>query len=260
MKPVQGAFNEELSEKYAEINKKIWGIKSNLIFLNTKNITTQRDANRSTYCRETAAVTIQDAINRMAYMDGKDHVIITPYHAQVMMLRRQRDYAVMVAHSTRKNALAKKLLDIEIVTIDSFMGKDRASVTVDTVGAVGHLFEFERTIVATTRARTSCQLVGPTMEYTAPNSKIKQSHPLTQAIRYMNKKKWIRLLEFSEIRGMEPYRTAMMAAGLGEECEVQVYVKASTIADVIYGEADHDPVDLEIIARMKEIKPNTTKA
>ncbi|EUC26979.1 hypothetical protein COCCADRAFT_79449, partial [Bipolaris zeicola 26-R-13] len=163
---VQNAFNTELSEKYAEINKKIWGIKTDLIFLNTKGIATQRDANRSTYCRETATVAIQDAINRMAYMDGKDHVIITPYNAQVMMLRRQRDHAVMMAHTTRKNELANELLDIEIVTIDSFMGKDRASVTVDTVGAVGHLFEFGRTVVATTRARTSCQLVGPTTEYT----------------------------------------------------------------------------------------------
>ncbi|KAJ6282618.1 hypothetical protein J3E71DRAFT_175323 [Bipolaris maydis] len=256
MKPVDGAFDDALSKEYADINESIWNINTNLMFINTMYVTIQQNANRSTYCLETAAVAIKDAVERMAFIDGKDHVIITPYTAQVMVLRRERDYAAYLANVRRQHTTAKKLMDIEIVTIDSFMGKDRKSVTVDTAGVVGHLFEYGRTVVATTRARTSCQLIGPTLEYTKPTSKIGKTHPLANVIRQLDDTHRIKALTEAEIHSFEQYHTAMNAVGLGTDEEPEIYKKASTVAAVIYNEEEHDETELEIIKLMKQLKPD----
>lgn len=75
------------------------------------------------------------------------HVILAPYNAQVMIIRCERDYVVSQLQETHAYH-ARELLDVEITIIGSFVGKDRRSVTVDTVGAIGHLFKYGRTVVA----------------------------------------------------------------------------------------------------------------
>jgi superfamily I DNA and/or RNA helicase len=121
---------------------------------------------------------MKDAVDRMAHIEGKDHVIITPYTAQVEVLRREREGAITQALSRRQPVLAKRLADIDIVTIDSFMGKDRNSVTVDMTGALGHLWKLPRAVVATTRAKVSMQCFGPLDEFKNPTNNIPMKHPL----------------------------------------------------------------------------------
>lgn len=255
MVPVQGAFDDASSQQYANINKKIWKIDSNLIFLNTVHTTEQRDANRSTYCLETAAVAIKDAVERVQYIEGKHHVIITPYNAQVGVLRRERDFAAYTAHTRRQTAIAKKLMDIEITTIDSFMGKDRESVTVDTAGVIGHLFEYGRTVVAATRARTSCQFIGPTMNFTAPTAKVNAGHPFTKVIRGMDQKGQIRRITLDDIKTFEQYQTAMKVIGFDVDEITPVAKKASITVLEAYGQGPPDKDELEIIKLMEQIKP-----
>ncbi|KAI4604947.1 hypothetical protein J4E80_010778 [Alternaria sp. BMP 0032] len=65
-----GSFDNSLSAKHATVNKAIWGIDSNLMFVN--------DIGGSSYSLETAAAVMKDAVHRMEHMVGDSHTIISP--------------------------------------------------------------------------------------------------------------------------------------------------------------------------------------
>ena len=158
---------------------------------------------------------MKDAVDRMAHMEGKDHVIITPYTAQVEILRRERD-AVAQALSRRQPVLAQRLADIDIVTVDSFMGKDRNSVSLDMTGALGHLWKLPRTVVATTRAKVSMQLFGPLDEFVNMFSRnpIPSEHPLKKALIQLHKRGHIYQLTSKKRKSFEQYEPVLEALGL----------------------------------------------
>ncbi|KAL6158943.1 hypothetical protein ACJQWK_03369 [Exserohilum turcicum] len=152
---------------------------------------------------------MKDAVERMKYIEGEKHAIITPYIAQVNLLLRQRDYAAQAAAAIRHEELAKQLMNIEITTIDCFMGKDKFSVTVDTTGVIGHLFQHGRIVVAATRARVSKVFIGPTLEFTSPVSKLKADHPIAKVVRQLNKTKRIKAMSIGEIEALEQYHKVL---------------------------------------------------
>jgi hypothetical protein len=164
--------------------------------------TTVKGVTDSSYSLETACAVMKDAVDRMAHMEGKDHVIITPYTAQVEILRRERD-AVAQALSRRQPVLAQRLADIDIVTVDSFMGKDRNSVSVDMTGALGHLWKLPRTVVATTRAKVSMQFFGPLSEFTWPMNSIPSNHPLREMFRQLGRRGHVYRLTSIERKSFE---------------------------------------------------------
>jgi hypothetical protein len=214
LQAVEGSFDSDLSTSYADINKKIWHIDSNLIFVNVVDATTVKGVTDSSYSLETACVVMKDAVDRMAHMEGKNHVIITPYNAQVEVLRREREAAVATAVSRRQQVLAERLADIDIVTIDSFMGKDRDSVSVDMTGALGHLWKLPRTVVATTRAKVSMQFFGPLSEFTNPTNSIKNKHPLREMLIQLHNRGHIYRLTSIERKSFEQYEPVLEALGL----------------------------------------------
>lgn len=63
-----------------------------LLCINTMGTTVEAGANKSAYCKETAAVAIKDAVKRVKHISGRNHVILTPHNAQVLVLRHERDY------------------------------------------------------------------------------------------------------------------------------------------------------------------------
>ena len=83
LQAVAGSFDDTLSAKHATINKAIWGIGSNLMFVNVQDATSTKDVSGSSYSLETAAAVMKDAVDRMEYMEGDFHTIISPYNAQV---------------------------------------------------------------------------------------------------------------------------------------------------------------------------------
>ncbi|USP81742.1 hypothetical protein yc1106_09016 [Curvularia clavata] len=252
MEPVEGAFDEKVSSEYAKVNKSIWGVDTNLLFINTTSVTPMKNANGSTYCKETAATAMKDAVERLQYIEGFHHAIITPYNAQVLVLRKERDFAAFLARSQGKVVLAKRLMDMEISTIDSYMGRDKMSVTLDTTGKIGHLFEYRRTVVALTRARVSCVVIAPTYEYTICTDKVKESHPLVKIILLMEKRGWIRSLGLTEIRSFSQYQSITKVTGLGDAELPQVYKKAATMAATDYsGPCEQEQLD--IIRKMQEL-------
>jgi hypothetical protein len=214
LQAVDGSFDNDLSASYSDINKKIWRPDSNLIFVNVVDATTVKSVTDSSYSLETACAVMKDAVDRMAHMEGKNHVIITPYNAQVEVLRREREAAVATAVSRRQQVLADRLADIDIVTIDSFMGKDRNSVSVDMTGALGHLWKLPRTVVATTRAKVSMQFFGPLSEFTNPTNSIKNKHPLREMLIQLHNRGHIYRLTSIERKSFEQYEPVLEALGL----------------------------------------------
>lgn len=188
-------YDDATAKRFSDINYTIWGIKTPLLFLNITEGKPRQDANQSTYNLETAAVTIRDAVLRIKYTKGREHAIIAPYNAQVMVLKRERDVAVKTALSQGDKETATELTNMRITTVDSFMGQDSLSVTLDTAGAIGHLFETGRTVVACTRAKASFQVVGPSVEFTGPFSNIKRSSELIRLIYDLDKAKCIRSVD-----------------------------------------------------------------
>ncbi|CAN9354262.1 unnamed protein product [Alternaria alternata] len=213
LQAVDGSFDNDLSTSYSNINKIIWRLDSNLIFVNVVDATTAKSVTGSSYSLETACAVMKDAVDRMAHTEGKDHVIITPYTAQVEVLRRERD-AVAKALSRRQQVLVQRLADIDIVTVDSFMGKDRNSVSVDMTGALSHLWKLPRTVVATTRAKVSMQFIGPTFAFVNPTNAIKSSHPLIKMIHQLDELGHIYLLTSTERKSFEQYEPVLEALGL----------------------------------------------
>lgn len=215
LQAVEGSFDDDLSTFYSDINKKIWHTDSNLIFVNVVDAKTVKGVTGSSYSLETACAVMRDAVDRMAHMEGKDHVIITPYTAQVEILRRERD-AVAQALSRRQPVLAQRLADIDIVTVDSFMGKDRNSVSLDMTGALGHLWKLPRTVVATTRAKVSMQLFGPLDEFVNMFSRnpIPSEHPLKKALIQLHKRGHIYQLTSKKRKSFEQYEPVLEALGL----------------------------------------------
>jgi hypothetical protein len=216
LQAVDGSFDNNLSTSYSDINKMIWRLDSNLIFVNVVGATTVKSVTGSSYSLETACAVMKDAVDRMAHIEGKDHVIITPYTAQVEVLRREREGAVAQALSRRQPVLAQRLADIDIVTVDSFMGKDRNSVSVDMTGALGHLWKLPRTVVATTRAKVSMQFFGPLDEsvHMHPRNSIKSEHPLREMLIQLHKRGHIYRLTSIECKSFEQYEPVLEALGL----------------------------------------------
>jgi hypothetical protein len=214
LQAVDGSFDNDLSASYSDINKKIWRIDSNLIFVNVVDATTVKDVTDSSYSLETACAVMKDAVDRMAHIEGKNHVITTPYTAQVEALRREREGAVAQALSRRQPVLTQRLADIDIVTIDSFMGKDRNSVSVDMTGALGHLWKLPRTVVATTRAKVSMQFFGPLSKFTNPTNSIKNKHPLREMLIQLHNRGHIYRLTSIERKSFEQYEPVLEALGL----------------------------------------------
>ncbi|CAN9356776.1 unnamed protein product [Alternaria alternata] len=203
LQAVDGSFDGDLSTSYSDINKKIWRLDSNLIFINVVDAITVKSVTGSSYSLETACAVMKDAVDSMAHIEGKNHVIITPYSAQVEVLRREREGAVATAVSRRQQVLAERLADIDIVTIDSFVGKYRNSVSIDMTGALGHLWETPRTVVAATRSKVSMQFFGPTFAFVNPTNAIENSHPLIKMIRQLNELGHIYLLTSTERKSFE---------------------------------------------------------
>jgi hypothetical protein len=209
LQAVDGSFDSDLSTSYADINKKIWHVDSNLIFVDVVDAKTVKGVTDSSYSLETACAVMKDAVDRMAHIEGKDHVIITPYTVQVEVLRREREGAITQALSRRQPVLAKRLADIDIVTIDSFMGKDRNSVTVDMTGALGHLWKLPRAVVATTRAKVSMQCFGPLDEFKNPTNNIPMKHPLRKMFVQLYKRGHIYELTSIERKSFEQYEPVL---------------------------------------------------
>ncbi|RYO12838.1 hypothetical protein AA0121_g8855 [Alternaria tenuissima] len=214
LQAVDGSFDNNLSTSYSDINKMIWRLDSNLIFVDVVDATTVKSVTGSSYSLETACAVMKDAVDRMAHIEGKNHVIITPYTAQVEVLRREREGAVAQALSRRQPVLAQRLADIDIVTIESFMGKDRNSVSVDMTGALGHLWKLPRTVVATTRAKVSMQFFGPLSEFTWPMNSIPSNHPLQKMFNQLHKRGHIYRLTSIERKSFEQYKPVLEALGL----------------------------------------------
>jgi hypothetical protein len=214
LQAVDGSFDDDLSTSYSDINRKIWRLDSNLIFVNVVDAITVKGVTGSSYSLETACAVMKDAVDRMAHIEGKNHVIIIPYSAQVEVLRREREGAVATAVSRRQQVLAERLADIDIVTIDSFVGKYRNSVSIDMTGALGHLWKTPRTVVAATRAKVSMQFFGPTFAFVNPTNAIKNSHPLIKMIHQLNELGHIYLLTSTERKSFEQYEPVLEALGL----------------------------------------------
>ncbi|RYN45936.1 hypothetical protein AA0114_g8591 [Alternaria tenuissima] len=214
LQAVDGSFDDDLSTSYSDINRKIWRLDSNLIFVNVVDAITVKGVTGSSYSLETACAVMKDAVDRMAQIEGKNHVIIIPYSAQVEVLRREREGAVATAVSRRQQVLAERLADIDIVTIDSFVGKYRNSVSIDMTGALGHLWKTPRTVVAATRAKVSMQFFGPTFAFVNPTNAIKNSHPLIKMIHQLNELGHIYLLTSTERKSFEQYEPVLEALGL----------------------------------------------
>ena len=61
LQAVAGSFDGTLSAKYATVNKAIWGIDSNLMFVNVQDAKSTKDVSGSSYSLETAAAVMKDA-------------------------------------------------------------------------------------------------------------------------------------------------------------------------------------------------------
>jgi hypothetical protein len=259
LREIDGSYDPTLTKAYAKANENIWQIRTPLLFVNTEFVDTRKDANSSSFCLETAAVTIKDAVARLTYIEGKDHAIITPYKAQVMVLNRTREHAVMLAKSRGQIDLAAQLADIDILTVDAFMGKDRNSVTLDTAATVGHLFMYDRCVVALTRARVSMQIVGPTVIFTTGSHRIlNESHPFVKMIRQMDSTKHIRLVDRSELEKLEEYNNTLEAIGLtlhNGEVKPTKSNETAIVADEVRKEPKCGPEELELIKLMKRNNP-----
>eukprot|EP01025_Chloroclados_australasicus_P056243 TRINITY_DN6926_c0_g1_i3.p2 TRINITY_DN6926_c0_g1~~TRINITY_DN6926_c0_g1_i3.p2 ORF type:complete len:200 (+),score=26.32 TRINITY_DN6926_c0_g1_i3:295-894(+) len=83
-------------------------------------------------------------------VDVKDIGIISPYNAQVGLLREMRD---------------EEFSQLEISTVDGFQGREKEAIIISTVrsndiGEVGFLADRRRMNVAITRARRHCCVIG----------------------------------------------------------------------------------------------------
>ncbi|KAI4912121.1 uncharacterized protein J4E92_010166 [Alternaria infectoria] len=78
LQAVAGSFDDALSAKYDTVNKAIWGIDNDLMFVNTEDATSTKDIGGSSYFLETAAAVMKDAVHRMEHMVGDSHTIISP--------------------------------------------------------------------------------------------------------------------------------------------------------------------------------------
>ncbi|CAN9392146.1 unnamed protein product [Alternaria alternata] len=252
LQAVDGSLDDDLSTCYSEINKKIWRLDSNLIFVNVMDAITVKGVTGSSYSLETACAVMKDAVDRMAHIEGKNHVIITPYSAQVEVLRREREGAVATAISRRQQVLAERLADIDIVTIDSFAGKYRNSVSIDMTGALGHLWQTPRTVVAATRAKVSMQFFGPTFAFVNPTNVIENSHPLIKIIRQLNELGHIYLLTSIERKSFEQYEAVLEGLGLitaRSECYVHHdLAKAALATATVLRKDPYDEEELESLA------------
>ncbi|CAN9379092.1 unnamed protein product [Alternaria alternata] len=252
LQAVDGSFDSDLSTSYADINKKIWRIDSNLIFVNVVDAKTVKGVTDSSYSLETACAVMKDAVDRMAHIEGKNHVIITPYSAQVEVLRREREGAVATAVSRRQQVLAERLADIDIVTIDSFVGKYRNSVSIDMTGALGHLWQTPRTVVAATRAKVSMQFFGPTFAFVNPTNAIENSHPLIKMIHQLNELGHIYLLNSTERKFFEQYEPVLEGLGLitarSERYVHSDLAKAALATATVLRKDPYDGEELESLA------------
>ncbi|KAI4671094.1 uncharacterized protein J4E88_009492 [Alternaria novae-zelandiae] len=61
LQAVAGSFDDALSAEYATINKAIWGIDNNLMFLNAQDATSTKDVSGTSYSLETTAAVMKDA-------------------------------------------------------------------------------------------------------------------------------------------------------------------------------------------------------
>ncbi|RAR07042.1 hypothetical protein DDE82_002983 [Stemphylium lycopersici] len=239
LEPIYG-YDEDTTRLYADINRQLWGINTPLLFINVEKSNPQRDANRSTYSLETAAATMRDAVLRMQHISGKNHTILTPYNAQVLLLQRERDFAVEMAELRGNHQLAKNLLHIFITTVDAFMGQDSLSVTLDTAGAMGHLFQTGRTVVACTRAKASFQIIGPSLEFTA--ARAKQHSGLVKLIYALNKSRSIRRVTRQEMLEFEQYHPTLEDIGLaiaGNEVKAKHTPNASILTAQLRQKLEH---------------------
>ena len=61
LRTVAGSSDDTLSAKYATIDKAIWDIDSNLMFVNVQDATSTKDISGSSFSLETAAAVMKDA-------------------------------------------------------------------------------------------------------------------------------------------------------------------------------------------------------
>jgi hypothetical protein len=197
---VPGIFDAAKKDSAERTNMAIWKVSSPIVVINTTTARPNQDITQSWYCIETAITTMHDLTRRLTHIPGKHVMVITPYNAQLRLLNAMRDKAVRKA--SYEPDLAKQLLDVMIITVDSSMGKERHHVILDTVGNPdGFLWRESRSLVAGTRARTSFVFIGPA----SCLSKAQSKNRLIEQLFIWAKQKLIVTLECKDLDKYEQY-------------------------------------------------------
>ncbi|KAH8710089.1 hypothetical protein GQ44DRAFT_731236 [Phaeosphaeriaceae sp. PMI808] len=201
LQAVEGAFNTQRTGRILRQNEAIWNAAGAVLILNPGDCDVQ--GRQSIYCLQTAVVTMHDVIERCRQMNGSFITIITPYLAQLFILRQMIEYATAKADRNRDTTLARSLSHVVTSTCDSYIGKENAYVILDTAGnPKGHLMEMGRFIVSFTRSRDGFTVVAPTKAFTSPLNSIGAKHPVRE---FINASKKIRTISTTEYRSFEQF-------------------------------------------------------
>ncbi|KAF2022195.1 hypothetical protein BU24DRAFT_417833 [Aaosphaeria arxii CBS 175.79] len=196
-----GKFNMLLYRKHA-----------NVLFLNVADSAIGKDSSGSAFNNANVVTVIRDLLYRIRKTTNHGITIMTPYNAQAYQYTSLIAFSIAECRKLGSDALIARLQSVHVTTVDSYMGEERSHVYLDMVGP-GFLSDLRRTVVALTRARDSCTIVGDAMSIGLDKT-TKGQHPLNILIHTLAKEGRFESIPRSQWSGFYHFPSVLSGYGL----------------------------------------------
>ncbi|KAH7117993.1 hypothetical protein B0J11DRAFT_509685 [Dendryphion nanum] len=195
MEMVYGSESVKETQAAASLNNAIWRKESPLLWINVFEGQSLR-AKGGSYCsRDTALVTMHHLVKQCAVFDGRQQAVISPYKAQVDLLKKLVKLAQKNAEHNRDLTLARNLQAVEISTVDGFMGREKDRVILDMTTHIGFIKDLRRTLVTFTRGKVAQIIIGDSRIMTGSGNGIADDHPMKILVRWLGQERLITCIE-----------------------------------------------------------------
>jgi hypothetical protein len=211
----EGAFDNDLTSRMCRVNDKLYKTPSPVVFLNLGDTHERVNSTGSKYCLETAHVSIFDALEHAKYLPPDSVWILSPYRAQVHILKESLDYLSIIykKRGDTKSSTHAANLAKSVATIDTFMGRDSTHIVLDLTTPSGHTFDlFARGRVGCTRQKVSFTIVGDATQINQ-TTRISSSSPVKRAMIHCSEHKIMYEILKQRIETVFPMKPVFTALG-----------------------------------------------
>jgi hypothetical protein len=211
----EGAFDNDLTSQMCHLNDKLYKTPSPVVFLNVRDTHERVNSTGSKYCLDTAHVSIFDALKHAKHLPPDSVWILSPYRAQVHILKESLGYLsdVYQKRGDTKSSTHAANLAKSVATIDTFMGRDSTHIVLDLTTPSGHTFDlFARGRVGCTRQKVSFTIVGDATQINT-STRISSFSPVKRAMIHCLKHKIMYEISNHRIEAVFPMKPVFTALG-----------------------------------------------